>query len=223
MPIQKITKRAVDGAAAGDRDKFLWDDDLAGFGLKITPAGKKTYVIQYRIPGLGRRGNAKRFSLGEHSALTPEEARRLARRELGRVAQGSNPAAERAALKQRASVAELSIPYLEEVDQRKKPGTAREYRRLWKKHILPVLGTKAVSAVMPAEIRKLHQALHATPYVANRVVARLTTFFSYAIREGAIVSKENPTRDVEFYPEMARERFLTNLDAIDLGASLNGT
>lgn len=220
MSIQRITKRVVDATQAGDRDVFLWDADLAGFGLKVTPTGKKTYVIQYRIPGLGRRGFAKRFSLGEHGALTPEEARRSARRELGRVAQGSSPAAERAALKQMIRVSELSASYLDEVDRRRKPGTAREYRRLWTKHILPAFATKQVSTVTPADIRRLHRSLHKTPYVANRVVARLATFFAYAITEGAILSKENPTHGIEFYPEQGRERFLTKEEFGRLGDAL---
>ena len=220
MPIQRITKRVVDAAQPGDTDLFLWDADLAGFGLKVTPTGRKTYVIQYRVPGLGRRGFAKRFTLGEHGPLTPEEARRQARRELGRVAQGSSPAAERAALKQMIRVSELSVSYLDEVDRRRKPGTAREYRRLWAKHILPALGTKQVSAVTPADIRRLHRSLHRTPYVANRVVARLSTFFAYAIREGGLPSKDNPTDGVEFFPEKARERFLTKEEFGRLGRAL---
>ncbi len=220
MPIQRITKRVVDATQAGDRDVFLWDAELAGFGLKVTPTGKKTYVIQYRIPGLGRLGYAKRFSLGEHGPLTPEEARRAARRELGRVAQGSSPAAERAALKHLIRVSELSASYLDEVDRRRKPGTAREYRRLWTKHIIPAFGTKQASAVTPADIRRLHRSLHETPYVANRVVARLSTFFAYAIAEGAIPSKENPAHGVEFYPEQGRERFLTKEEFGRLGEAL---
>ena len=220
MAIERITKRVVDAIQAGDRDVFLWDADLAGFGLKVTPTGKKTYVIQYRIPGLGRRGFAKRFSLGEHGPLTPEEARRSARRELGRVAQGSSPAAERAALKQMIRVSELSVSYLDEVDRRRKPGTAREYKRLWKKHILPAFGMKQVSAVTPADIRRLHRSLHDTPYVANRVVARLATFFAYAITEGVIPSKENPAHNIEFYPEQGRERFLTKEEFGRLGEAL---
>lgn len=220
MPIQRITKRVVDATQLGNHDVFLWDADLAGFGLKVTPTGRKTYVIQYRVPGLGRRGFAKRFTLGEHGPLTPEEARRQARRELGRVAQGSSPAAERAALKQMIRVSELSTSYLDEVDRRRKPGTAREYRRLWTKHILPAFGTRQVSTVTPADIRRLHRSLHKTPYIANRVVARLSAFFSHAIREGVTPSKENPTDGVEFFPERARERFLTKAEFGRLGKAL---
>jgi len=74
MDIGRITKRAVDALDSSSRDIFLWDEDLSGFGLRITPSGHKTYVVQYRIPGLGRRAFAKRLALGEHGMLTPEEA-----------------------------------------------------------------------------------------------------------------------------------------------------
>ena len=53
MPIMLITKRAVDAAKPGDRDKFLWDSEIAGLGLKISPAGRKVYVIQFRMGGRG--------------------------------------------------------------------------------------------------------------------------------------------------------------------------
>ena len=220
MATGKITKRTVDATKPNDRDLFIWDDDVAGFGLRVRPSGNKTYVIQYRVPGLGRRGMAKRVSLGEHGTLTPDEARKLARRELGRVAQGANPAAERSARKQEATVSELSVPYLEEVDLRRKPGVAREYRRLWKKHILPALGSKPVAAVSGADVRRLHRSLSDTPYVANRVVARVSSFYTYAIRERAVPSKENPADEVEHYREDEKERFLTKEEFGRLGKAL---
>ena len=51
MATARISKRSVDAAGPGRRDSYLWDDDLSGFGVKITPAGSKTYLIQYRLGG----------------------------------------------------------------------------------------------------------------------------------------------------------------------------
>ncbi|HEX3928571.1 MAG TPA: hypothetical protein VHW65_11285, partial [Gemmatimonadales bacterium] len=51
-------------------------------------------------------------------------------------------------------------------------------------------------------------------------MAPLSTFFAYAIAEGAIPSKENPARGVEFYPEQGRERFLTKEEFGRLGEAL---
>lgn len=58
----KITKRLVEAAAPSAKDAFLWDDELTGYGLKVTPAGKKVFILQYRV---GRQ--SRRMTLG-HSA-----------------------------------------------------------------------------------------------------------------------------------------------------------
>ena len=58
MATGRITKRSVDALKPGDRDKLLWDADTPGFGLKVTTAGTRTYLVQYRIGG--RKGRAAR-------------------------------------------------------------------------------------------------------------------------------------------------------------------
>jgi integrase len=220
MAVTRITKRTVDSLRADSRDVFVWDEDIAGFGIKVTPSGRKTYVIQYRIPGLGRRGFAKRITLGEHGVLTPEEARQLARRELGKVAQGSNPAADRAARRAAPIVNELGSAYLEEVGVRRKKGTVVEYRRVWDKHVVPALGARQIAELGQADVRRLHRSLAKTPYLANRIVAMLGGFFTYAAREGVRLPNGNPAHGVEFFPEKARERFLTPKEFGQLGKAL---
>lgn len=219
MGISHLTKRTVDALKTASKDEFVWDDELSGFGLKLTSSGRKTYVIQYRIPGLGRRGFAKRITLGEHGVLTPEEARRLARRELGKVAQGSNPAADRAARRAAPTVTEFGERYLEDVSATRKPNTAVEYRRLWGKHVAPALGSRQVADVAQADVRRLHRSFAKTPYLANRLVAMLGAFFTYASREG-VAQPNNPAHGVEFFPEKARERFLTPKEFGQLGKAL---
>ena len=59
-----ITKRAVDAAMPSGKDAFLWDDKLKGFGLKVTPAGVKVYLCQYRTGGRGTP--TKRVTIGRH-------------------------------------------------------------------------------------------------------------------------------------------------------------
>ena len=65
--LTKITKRTVDAAQANGADQFLWDSDLKGFGLKVTPAGNKVYILQYRKGGRGTP--TKRVTIGRHGAL----------------------------------------------------------------------------------------------------------------------------------------------------------
>jgi len=74
----KINKSMIDGAKPGERDAFIWDSDLPGFGLKVTPAGGRVYIYQYRIaaPGETARTTAKRYTIGKHGPLNPRSGPR---------------------------------------------------------------------------------------------------------------------------------------------------
>src|SRR3546814_13974927 len=85
----KINKRNVDAAPTQEKDYFLWDDELPGFGLRVFASGKRSYLVQYR--GLGR---TRRFTIGLHGGWTPELARKEAKVRTGSIAQGENPAEE---------------------------------------------------------------------------------------------------------------------------------
>lgn len=90
----KLGKRAIDGLTCPPdrRDRLVFDEDLAGFGLRVTRDGSKTFLFQYR------RGQAvRRLRLGRYGDLTPAKARKLAEGLRGRVANGEDPAATRAA------------------------------------------------------------------------------------------------------------------------------
>src|SRR4051794_11312567 len=70
----KLTKRVVDEAKPSVNDLLIWDTQLKGFGLKVTPSGKKIYLYQYRIGG--RAGRTRRITIGPHgSPWTPDTAR----------------------------------------------------------------------------------------------------------------------------------------------------
>ena len=220
MAVQRITKRMVDTLSTTAHHSYVWDSDLPGFGVRVTAAGFKAYVMQYRLPGIGRRGAAKRLTLGTHGAITPDEARRLAKRELGRVAQGHDPAAERNTRKAASTIRELGVAFLEDIEARRKPATAKEYERLWRKHVLPMLGSRKVAELTSLDIRKAHRGMAETPYIANRFVALIGSFFTFAEKEGARPPQSNPARGVELYPETPRERFLTQDEFRRLGAAL---
>jgi len=93
MAIANITKRAVDAAKVRKADSYLWDKELHGFGLKVTPAGSKVYLVQYQLGG--RKGRTRRVTIGRYGAITPTFARVEAKRLLGEIAAGRDPAAER--------------------------------------------------------------------------------------------------------------------------------
>ena len=82
----KLTKLYIDHLTASTKDQFVWDTQVAGFGLKMTPQGRKVYVVQYR---LGQR--SVRYTIGRHGIWAPELARREAQRLLRGVAEGKDP------------------------------------------------------------------------------------------------------------------------------------
>ena len=90
MATGRITKSTVDSLVPGERDKFLWDDELSGFGVKVTPKGAKSYVLQYRMGG--RESQSRRATIGRHgSPWTPQTARKEAERLLVQVRQRIDP------------------------------------------------------------------------------------------------------------------------------------
>lgn len=224
MAIGKIIKRTVDATLAGATDIYLWDDELKGFGLKVTPAGGKIYLVQYRLGG--RAGRVRRVTLGHHgSPWTADSARKEAKTILGEVAHGIDVATVRGAAKKAsanaATFAELASRFLtEHVEAKRKDRTASEYRRLLDRVILPVLGKRLVLEITRQDVAKLHHAYRTTPYQANRVLAVLRKMFNLAEAWGDRPDGSNPCRHMEKFPEQKRERFLSADELARLGDAL---
>jgi len=216
----KLTKRSVDSLQSNDRRQFVYDSELRGFGIDVTPAGTKTFFVQYRTAG-GRRGRVRRYILGRYGVLTVDKARKRAREVLGTVALGVDPAIARQERHEAPTVRELGKDYLEDVLARKKPRTHETYTWLWEKYVRPAIGNAAVADVTPADVAKLHRKMRATPYAANRALAVIGSFFSYAERQGVRAKHTNPAHDTQPYEEKARERYLTPAEVKRLGDALD--
>ena len=83
-----LTEPAVEALGPGDRPWTAWDDRLTGFGVRVEPSGTKSFLVNYRTGGGGRKAPNKRVVLGRHGDLSPGRARRMARRLLDEVAAG---------------------------------------------------------------------------------------------------------------------------------------
>ncbi len=204
---KKITKRSVDNLAPRDRDYFIWDTDLTGFGCKVTPAGRRVYVLQYRLRHQHRKTPPKRLTLGKHGELTPDKARKLAAELLINVKAGEDPAL----LWKRSdavTVADLMDRFLEDyLPNKKRPpkvSTVRSYDSLNRCHIVPVLGKKRVTEVARADLERMHRRMRATPYVANRTLTLLQHAFDLAEAWGWRPQATNPAKGIERYPERRR-------------------
>ncbi len=229
----KITKRAVDAAVPGSRDAFFWDSDQIGFGCKVTPAGSRIYILQYRI---GRR--LRRYTIGRHGApWTPEAARREAARLLGLIAAGTDPADAKAASRSELTMTELCDLYLSEGCATKKPSTLVTDRRNIERHIKPLLGRKGVRAVTVGDIERFQRDVAAGKTAADvrtrprgraivaggqgvavRTLAVLGAIFTFAVKRK--LRPDNPVRGVERFRGQRKERFLTIGELAQLGDAL---
>jgi integrase len=93
MPKLKISKSSVDAIESVSVEQTYWDDRLSGFGVKVTPAGNKVYVYRYRIaqPGRAAQTAPRKYTIGKHGELTPDQARKRAQELAALVASGVDP------------------------------------------------------------------------------------------------------------------------------------
>jgi integrase len=220
MDGRRITKRLVDSLTPARAEYFVWDSKLVGFGLRVQPTGVMTYVAKYRA-GSGRGAPTRRLTLGRVGTLTPDEAATLARRVLGAVAHGADPAAAKAADRRASTLNELAALFLaDHVEAKRKPATADHYRHILNKLVLPELGNRKADKVTPADVARLHARLRDRPYLANRVIAVVGSLYSFAGRRRLLPVGLNPARGLDKYPEKGRERFLTAAELMRLGETV---
>jgi integrase len=216
----RITKRLVDGLKPNGSEYFVWDDKLTGFGIRVQALGATSYVVKYRA-GSGRGAPTRRVTIARLGKVTPDEARDLARKLLGAVAHGSDPAAERAAERRADTLRELAELFLaEHVEAKRKSSTAVLYRDILERLVLPVLGNHKAEKVTVSEIAKLHGKLKGSPYQANRMLAVVSSLYSFAVKRHFVSQGTNPARDIEKYRENGRERFLSAEELSRLGEAI---
>jgi len=212
----KLTKRIVEAAEIRPAEYFLWDDDLPGFALRVLPSGRKGYVVQYRA---GRR--SRRISLGRSTVLTCEQARTRAITIIAAARNGDDPAVRRDADRRTIIVKELAERFdREHIALRVKESTAKGYRRLLQRTIVPALGRHRVTEVTRADIAKLHHDMRHIPYEANRCLEIISKMFRLAEMWGLRPDGSNPRTHIRKYPEEKRERFLSPAELKRVGEVL---
>ena len=112
--VQKLTKREVDGARPAKYRYTVWDTEVRGYGVPVEPSGRKTFIARYRVGG-GRTGIQRQATIGRYGTITPDQARKLARRTLAAAANGEDPVGTVRNNRQPAiTIAEVCDWYLEQ-------------------------------------------------------------------------------------------------------------
>ena len=196
-----------------DKEYFVWDDQLKGFGARVYPNGNKRYVAQ-----TFRRGKTIRVQIGRHGALPFEEAKARARKIIADIDDGRNPNREKEAERLSPTMAQLAERFLEEyVPVHCKPRTRVEYVHAVKRYILPALGEIRVVALARDDVAALHHGMRDKPYQANRTLGVVSKMMNLAEAWGLRPDRSNPCYHIRKYKERKRERFLTAEELARLG------
>jgi integrase len=213
----KLTKRFVESVKPTPKDQVIFDDEIAGFGLRVVPSGVRSYLVQYR----NAQGRSRRLTIGKHGKVTAEAARKDALRIFDAVRSGKDPVAERRAYIDAPIVNDLLDRYIaEHVERRNRPRTRDEVKRLVERYIRPRIGQHKVAALTRQDMAKLHRELVETPRQANFVLAVCSKAFSLAELWAMRPEGTNPCTKIERNPENTRERFLSIDELGRLGTTL---
>ncbi|KJZ21455.1 tyrosine-type recombinase/integrase [Tritonibacter mobilis] len=217
----KLTKRRIDTAEYDPaKPTYLWDDSLAGFGVKVLQSGQKRYIYKYRTHGGGRRAQTRWMTIGNYGAIPLETARNIALECAAMVARGEDPQSDKIKKRKAPSLVDLWDRFEESDMKRLKPATIRDYRSLWKNILEPALGKRRVADIARADVDRLHRSMSDTPYQANRSIAVLSKMMTLAEIWEWRDQGTNPCRYVTRHREGKRERYLSTEELERLGAAL---
>lgn len=241
----KLTKRLVDAIVPdpAGRQVIVWDDQVKGFGFRVTALGAKSYVLNYR----NAEGRERRYTIGRHgSPWTCEQARLKAIELLRDIAAGIDPMQVKAEARTAMTVRQLCERYLADADRGlilgkgrkpKKPSTLATDRGRIARHIVPLLGHRVVKELVQADITRFMRDVIAGKTAAviktgprgkavveggagtaTRTVGLLSGILTYAVSEGIIPA--NPAHGVRRPADRRRDVRLGPEDYRKLGAAL---
>jgi integrase len=235
----KITKRMVDALEAKNARYVVWDDAVTGFGVRVTPAGAKSYVLAYRV------GNRKRWhTIGVHGDVSSEQARDKAEALRQAIkAEGADPAADKRKAREVMSVRQMAEAYLDERPARadgqpKKDSSWENDASNINRHIIPLLGSFQLTALTEGDIKKFQRdvakgktardvktqkrggraIVTGGTAASGRSLAVLKAMLSWAVSIGAIV--QSPAERVKVPQSRGKERFLSGSEVAVLAETL---
>ncbi len=213
---QKLSKSYINALDPAKNAYFVWDALVLGFGCRIYPAGRKSYIVQYL-----RDNTRYRKTIGDCSIMPLEEARDIASTILLSLAHGANPFEDEQVREDSPTMEEFAEIYINaHAIPKKKPSSVKSDKSLLKMHILPKLGKKKIVDIGRKEVQRIHREMASTPGAANRVIALLSKMFNLAEKWDERADGTNPCRHVEKYPGQKLGRYITPEELYRLGQVL---
>jgi integrase len=246
MSNTKLTSATVEIAEIKSNPYTLWDTEVRGFGLRVFPSGKMSWIAKYRVGG-GRDGPVRSPTIADANLMTAKDARAAARTEIAAARLGKDPRGERRAKRQEMTVADLIDLYEREgcvvqrgmnIGKPMKPMTKQYTMARLRNHIVPLIGKRRASEITAGDVESVYRSVTKGKTAkdeklgkrvriivtggdgaARKVVRDLSAVFSFALRQEIV--KNNPVATASVRKtDNRRERYLSTDEVRSLGKAL---
>jgi capsular exopolysaccharide synthesis family protein len=181
----RLSRAILETLEPRTKDQLIWDADLTGFYVKLTPAGRFVFMVYYRV-----KGRQYRRRIGAWPEMAPEVAREAAREALTRAREGSPPPERKRSGKGKGKGllvgAFWETAVLPEVEIRFAASTAAAYRRVFGRYVKPVFGDRQIDTISPSEIAAFRASLTVASSTESRVIAVIRFLFQRALEQHLI-------------------------------------
>jgi integrase len=214
MPRIKLTKSAIDALSTPASDVVYWDAASPGFGVKVTPKGRKVFVVLYRTGGAGSK--LRKYTIGPYGRVTLHQARVAAQKVFAARLEGRDPAAEKREAKRRV-VADRVEDLLEAfIAQRLSQNrSANEVARLLRREVGKPWTGRSIHEISKRDVVEVVSAIEhrGAPVAANKALKSIKTFMRWCV--GRAVLDQSPAESVPLpTKEVARDRVLDDQELV---------
>jgi integrase len=208
MPRIRLTKSAIDALPTSKSDVVYWDAGYPGFGVKVTPKGRKVFIVLYRTAGAGSK--LRKYTIGPYGRVTLHQARVAAQRIFAAKLEGRDPAAEKREAKRRV-VADrvedlLEIFISQRLSQNRSGG---EIARLLRREMEKAWVGRSIHEINKRDVVELVSAIErrGAPIAANKTLKSIKAFLRWCV--GRAILDQSPAENVPLpSKEIARDRVL---------------
>jgi integrase len=209
VPTIHLTKSTIDGLASREKDIVYWDEGLPGFGVKVTPRGRKVFVALYRTVGAGSR--LRKYTIGPYGRVTLHGARSEALKVFAARLEGRDPAAEKQDGRRKLA-ADRVEDIIDAYETQRLAGnrSRKEIRQLLDRIVVSSWGGRSIHDITKRDALELiYEAERRGPCAANKLTKVLRTFFRWCVGRGII--ERSPLESVALpCKEVSRDRTLSD-------------
>jgi len=191
-------------------DVVYWDAGYPGFGVKVTPKGRKVFIVLYRTGGAGSK--LRKYTIGPYGRVTLHQARVAAQKVFAAKLEGRDPAAEKREARRRVvadRVEDLLESFIaQRLAQNRSDG---EISRLLRREVGKPWAGRSIHEISKRDVVEVISAIEqrGAPVAANKTLKSLKTFLRWCV--GRAVLDQSPAEGVPLpAKEVARDRVLND-------------